>query len=76
MESRPGSPLDDDVAFSVNTTIEEFREKPDRIAMDLLRIIFFSVNWPGIVAKPQDFIALIRKGYKYNFWNDSAELSI
>lgn len=63
---RQGSELDDQVVFSIETTTESLRETPDEIAADLLRYIFFSVNWPGLVDTPQKLLALIGRGHKFN----------
>jgi hypothetical protein len=76
VHSRQGSELDDDIAFSINTTSEELREKSDAIAMDILRYVFFSVNSSDLIDKPLDFEMLIRKGYMYNIWSDPAKLQI
>jgi hypothetical protein len=66
--NRQGSELDDGAAFSVTTTTEALREKPDGVAMDVLRFIFFSVNLPDLIDPPQRLEELIRMGYKYNSW--------
>jgi hypothetical protein len=66
--TRPGSELDDNVAFSISTTIEEMCEKPDKIAMDVLRYVLFSVNSPEIIDTPQKLKDLVRKGYEFNYW--------
>jgi Putative DNA-binding domain len=76
LEPRDGSPLDNDVEFSVSTTIEELGERPDGIVMDILKIIFFSVNWPDIVNRPQTLASLILKGYEYNGWAVPTELRL
>jgi hypothetical protein len=68
LTSRAGSPLDDIVAFTVNATTEGLRENPDETAMDILRFVFFAVNWPEVIADRGNFVALIQHGYKYNFW--------
>jgi hypothetical protein len=68
LEPRTGSELDDSVFFSLATTSEALVEKPDGIAMDLLRYVLYSVNAPDLVEEPETFAALIRKGYLYNCW--------
>lgn len=66
---RPGtSQLDDEIAFSVESTSEVMREDRDRIARDLLRYVFFSVNWADLVSTPGDLEAIIGWGKNYNFW--------
>jgi hypothetical protein len=63
---RTGSDLDDEVMFSTDVTSESLRETPDRIAADLLRYIFFSVNWSVLVDTPEKLERLIGWGYKFN----------
>ncbi len=61
-----GSELDDEVEFSVVLTSEALRETPDRIAADLLRYIFFSVNWPDMVNTSEKLEKLVDWGHKFN----------
>jgi len=61
-----GSELDDEVEFSLVITAEALRETPDRIAADLLRYIFFSVNWPDVVDRTERLEALVTWGHKFN----------
>lgn len=63
-----GSELDDEVSFSITTTNELLREKPNGVATDLLRYVFFSVNWPDLINTPRKLEDLILKGYAYNSW--------
>jgi hypothetical protein len=65
-----GSELDNDVAFSITTTSEELCEKPDDIAMDILRYVFFSVNWPDLIDTPKKLEELVLRGYKFNYWKE------
>lgn len=75
VNSKPGSGLDDDVTFSITTTTEELRERPDGIAMDLLRYVFFSVNCPAFVEAPT-FEAVVRSGYEFNSWRQPEKLKV
>jgi|SRR5208283_4487646 len=63
-----GSPIDNDITFSITTTSAALREKPDDIAIDILRCIFFSVNWPDLTDTEPD---LIRLGRRYNSWPET-----
>jgi len=67
--SMSGSELDDDVEFSISTTSDSLRQDPDVIAKDLFRYVFFSVNWPALIATPQALADLIGMGYRYNSWS-------
>lgn len=75
-ERPPGPELDNDVTFSVPTTTEVLREKPDAIAIDLLRYIFFSLNWSDQIDTEQKLNQLVLRGYDYNFWPRSAGLRV
>lgn len=74
--TRPGSELDDDVAFSVPTTSEALHDTPDRVAMKLLRYVFFSVNWSDLVDTQQKLDHLVRQGYAFNSWPSPADLRV
>ena len=59
-ERETGSGLDGELEFPIPPTTE---------AMEILRYVFFSVNWPDLIdtqAKRKD---LLRKAYRYNNWN-------
>jgi hypothetical protein len=71
-----GSELDDDVAFSVTTTSDALSERPDGVAMEVLRYIFFSANLPDLIDPPGQLEDLVRMGYKYNFWSEPGALRI
>jgi hypothetical protein len=66
----PGSELDDAVAFSISRTSEELAEGPDRVAMEILKVIMFAVNLSGLADSPQKLEGLLRAGYRFNFWGD------
>jgi hypothetical protein len=76
LPNRPGSELDDDVAFSVTTSSDALSEKPDGVAMEVLRYIFFSANLPDLIDPPHQLEDLVRMGYKYNFWTEPSALRI
>jgi len=66
--TRPGSELDDTVAFSVATTSDLLRDDPHSVVADLLRYLFFAVNWSGLVDSQEKIGQLVAAGRKYNFW--------
>lgn len=66
-DTRDGSVLDDEVTFSIDSTTDELRERPDGVAISLLRNIFFSLNWPDLVST-MSFEDVIRGGYQFNNW--------
>jgi len=63
---RPPSGLDDAFALSVLTTVENLRQNPENIAMELLRSIFFSLDWSGLIANETQLGELIHYGHKFN----------
>jgi hypothetical protein len=71
-----GSELDNELAFSIETTSEALREKPDGVAMDVLRLVLFSVNSSGLVDTPRKLEDLVRIGYEYNCWPKPTNLRI
>jgi hypothetical protein len=75
LEWVPGSLLDNDVTFSIDTTTDAVCERPDGVAMDVLRYVFFSVNWPELIV-PQNFEQVVRGGYKFNYWPEPANLRV
>jgi hypothetical protein len=63
---RPPSGIDDEFALSVSTTVESLRENPTNVAVELLRSIFFSLDWRGLVADEAQLTKLIQDGYRFN----------
>ena len=72
--SKDGSELDDEVAFEITSTTAAL-ENPDRIAADVLRTVFFAVNWPDLVEE-QNLTVQIRNGYSFNNWPQPQKLNI
>jgi hypothetical protein len=73
IETKAGSVLDDDVTFSIDTSSDELRERPDGVVMNILRYIFFSVDWPGLT-EPLKLEQMVRNGYTYNSWGQPKDL--
>jgi schlafen family protein len=63
---RPPSGLDDAFALSVLTTVENLRQNPENIAMELLRSIFFSLDWSDLIADETQLGELIHYGHRFN----------
>ncbi|SRR6266700_187766 len=64
--TRPPSGIDDEFALSVPTTVEKLRESPDEVAMEILRSIFFSLDWGSIVDSQAKLQTLIQQGHSFN----------
>lgn len=71
-----GSKLDDHFEFSIEKTSESLQETPDAVAMEILCRVFFSVNWPDLIDSQKKLEDLIRDGYKYNRWQEPANLRV
>ncbi len=64
--NKPISALDDSFDLSVTTTVEELHEKPDDVVAELLRTIFFSLNWGDLVDTKAKLETLTKQGHEYN----------
>jgi schlafen family protein len=69
-----GSELDDELALMIPTSSEALRDKPDGVAMEIFRHVFFSVNLPDLVDAPQKLQRLVHYGYAYNGWPPTQNL--
>lgn len=74
VSSNARSVLDDDLGFSIKTTVEELSQRPDAIAIEIIRRIFLSVNWPELVDTEENRERLIRSGYNFNSWGSPTNL--
>jgi hypothetical protein len=63
-----GSTLDDQMEFSISVSREELQEKPDDVLKEILKYVFFSVDWPALIDTESKLQSLIQKGYEYNGW--------
>ncbi len=64
--TRPPSGLDDEFALSVPTTVEFLREKSDEVAMEIVRSIFFSLDWGDVVDSQEKLKTLIQQGRQFD----------
>lgn len=62
------SRLDDVVEFEETFSSEAFQTSRDIITSDLLRTIFFALNWAEIAANKTALTTFLTYGYEYNFW--------
>jgi hypothetical protein len=67
-EHGSSSVLDDTVAFSVPTSADALTSDSERVAMDVLRLVFFAINWPETADDAEKLALLVKEGYRYNFW--------
>jgi Putative DNA-binding domain len=64
--TRPSSGLDDEFTLSVPTTVELLREQSDEVAMEIVRSIFFSLDWGELVDGQAKVEALLEQGHYFN----------
>jgi hypothetical protein len=72
----PVSDLDDDVSFSLAITTDDLATRLDGVARDLLRLIFFAMNWPAQAESDARLIDAIKDGYKFNMWEIPTNLEL
>jgi hypothetical protein len=65
---RPGSELDDEVTFSLESSTAEMEELPNSVSKEVLRSVFFSTNLTAMVDTAEKLEKLRREAYEYNFW--------
>ena len=74
-EAGPSSPLDDEVAFSLDTTTQHLKDKRDAVVIDVLHYMFYATNWTKAVA-PEQVEDFVKRGYDYNTWGTPTSLRV
>ena len=64
--AKPEADLDDQLKFSVSTTREELSSKPEVVLNEILKNVFFAVNWSDLVNTTEKLEKLIREGQAFN----------
>jgi hypothetical protein len=64
--TRPPSGIDDEFALSVPTTVEHLSANLNSVAMEILRSVFFSLDWSGLVDTQEKLETLIQQGHYFN----------
>jgi hypothetical protein len=67
-ETGAHSVLDDTVAISITSTTDALNNGRDQLARELLRYVFFAINWPGTADDAQKLDNLVLAGYQFNGW--------
>jgi len=60
------SPLDDVVEFSIESTTDMICDSPDAVAGEVLRTIFFALNFPSTADQPEKIARLLQAGRDFN----------
>jgi len=62
----PKSIVDDSVMFTISSTIDQLVNRRDEIAIELLRYIFFALNWPEVASTEGQLKSMVKLGNEYN----------
>ena len=62
------SEIDDAVTLTLDATTEQLTQARDSLAIDILRLVFFAVGWPGTADDPKKLASLLNVGYEFNHW--------
>src|SRR5260370_37525255 len=68
-ETGSKSEPDNTVVFTLTSTTDDLQQRPNGLATDMLRQVFFAINWPSVADSEEKLDAIIRAGYQYNNWN-------
>ncbi len=75
-QSGPVSDLDENVSISISSTTEDLSTRFDGVARDLLRFVFFAMNWPDLAESESTLNDAIYDGYSYNRWERPGKLDL
>jgi len=67
-EVGPSSRIDDEVIVEFSTPADRLYTHRDDVAGDLLKTLFFALNWPDQAADPGLIANLVAKGAYFNSW--------
>jgi len=64
----PTSPLDNEFSLEVPKLSSAFYEDTDQAAGEVVKRLFFALNWPAQANDDASLDRLVEAGYEYNFW--------
>jgi hypothetical protein len=67
-EIGPASRIDDEVSLDISSSAARLNEHRDEVASDLLKVLFFSLNWPQLGADAETIMDLLDAAAYYNSW--------
>jgi len=70
----PASPFDDDVKMEHFISSSDLSQRRDGVAKELLRGLFFALNWPEQAASDAQLEVQLSRGYSFNQWPGRAEV--
>lgn len=68
----PASRIDDEISFDLPSSAEKLKEQRDEVAGELLKTLFFSLNWPDQGADSSAIRELLDAAATYNFWSQTS----
>jgi hypothetical protein len=70
VEEGPKSLFDSEVSFDLELPATRLVEDRDGVAVDILREIFFALNWADVAATEDQLNQLLDAAYRFNFWQE------
>ncbi len=70
-EEGPKSKFDSHVGLDLDLPHTRLLESRDDVAADILREVFFALNWADVAATPAHLDRLLKSAYEYNMWQAS-----
>jgi hypothetical protein len=67
-EIGPSSRLDDSFGFDLLISSSRLKSQRDDVATDILRTLFFAMNWPDVATSSDSIKQCLQYGYEFNFW--------
>lgn len=68
----PASRIDDEIAFDICCSAMKLNEQRNEVAGDLLKTLFFSLNWPQQGADSSAVTGLLDEAETYNSWRKNS----
>jgi len=67
-EIGPSSRLDDSFGFDLLISSPRLTSQRDDVATDIIRTIFFAMNWPDVATNSDYIKQCLENGYEFNHW--------
>jgi hypothetical protein len=64
----PASRIDDEISLDISSSAVRLIEQRDETAGDLLKVLFFALNWPQQGADASTITHLLHAAARYNSW--------
>jgi hypothetical protein len=64
----PKAGFDSDITLDLEVSASRLLERRDEVVADVLREVFFAMNWPDVASTTDNVNSLLQEGYGFNFW--------